>query len=283
MQAHVIFREAIGVGRALVMRTKWNSFRLREAIGIDRRSPGLVSVLIPTLAERYELLGSQCLPSVAAQTYDNLEVLVVTDFYSHAVEDTVTRFGSRFRYLWGAEKSAELLQAGDLAIWSSGAAPGLNLALRASRGSYLARLDDDDAWLPDHLENGVNILQSAFIDFVSSNAHSPSGGHAALNDMSSHDFGREFIWCRQSVPIGIPTTWIFKSHVRALEFNEKSWKKNWNKPIDYDFLLRSGAAGIRMEFSEKVTARYMSRPGLDGLTGFSAFLREREEEDPGTP
>lgn len=263
--------------RATLMRSKWSCFKISEAIGIDRRVPGLVSVLIPTLEERFKLLASTCLPSVANQSYQNFEVLVVSEAYSESVASTVARFDSRFRYLWGAPRAPELKNAGPLAIWSSGAAPSLNLALSSSRGSFLARLDDDDAWLPEHLENGLNLLRSSGADFVSSNAYSPAEGHVELNDMKSDYFGHEFSWCRQSVPVGTPITWIFRSHVRSLRFNEKSWKKALNKPVDYDFLLRSGAARVRMAFSEKVTARYMSRPGLDGLTGFNAYLKEQNQ------
>lgn len=264
--------------RAILMRSKWKSFKIAESVGIGARVPGLVSVLIPTLEERYELLASRCLPSVLAQTHQNFEVLVVSEFYSEAVASTVGGLDSRFRYLWGAPKNPELLKAGPLAIWSSGAAPSLNLALSSSKGIYLARLDDDDSWLPEHLENGLELLHSSGADFVSSNAYSPTGGEVPLNDMSSDDFGREFHWCRQNVPVGTPITWIFRSHVRSLKFNEKSWKKTLNKPVDYDFILRSGAAGVRMVFSEAVTARYMSRPGLGGLTGFNAYLKDQDQK-----
>lgn len=267
--------------RAVLISSKVRLFRLSDAIRVTPRSTGLVSVLIPTLAERHELLGTRCLPSIASQTYTNYEVIVVSEFYSQEVEATVNKFDERFRYLWGAEKSPELRGAGPLAIWCSGAAPSLNLALRNSRGSYLARLDDDDSWQPDHLENGVNVLISSRADFVSSNATDPIGGTVSLNYMTSDEFGCEYRWCRQRGPIGTPITWIFMSHVRALGFNENSWKKNWNKPVDYDFLLRSGAAGIRMVFSEKITAHYMSRPGLNGLTGFHAFLSEQQGETGG--
>lgn len=263
--------------RATLMRSKCRAFKIAEAIGIDQREPGLVSILIPTLEERFELLVSTCLPSVADQSYQNFEVLVVSEKYSESVASAVAQFDSRFRYLWGAPKAPELRNAGPLAIWSSGAAPSLNLALSSSRGSFLARLDDDDAWLPEHLENGLNLLRLSGADFVSSNAYSPVGGHVELNDMESDHYGQEFSWCRQSVPVGTPITWIFRSHVRSLKFNEKSWKKVLNKPVDYDFILRSGAARVRMVFSEKVTARHISRPGLDGLTGFNAFLKEQSQ------
>lgn len=264
--------------RAVFMKLKLNGFKIADAVGLNRRVSGLVSVLIPTLEERYELLASRCLPSVAAQTYQDFEVLVVSETYSESVAEAVASFDSRFRYLWDAPRDSKLLKAGPLAIWSSGAAPSLNLALRSSRGKFLARLDDDDSWLPEHLENGIELLRSSGAEFVSSNAAAPDGGLVALSDMSSNYFGSEFRWCRQDVPIGTPITWIFRSHLRSLKFNEKSWRKKWNKPVDYDFILRSGGAGVRMVFSEEVTANYMSRPGLGGLTGFEAYLRDNVDE-----
>ena len=136
MQEFEPTRRLVEGARAASMRIKWTWFKFAEAIGIDKRVPGLVSILIPTLEERFELLASKCLPSVAAQSYQDFEVLIVSENYNESVASAVAQFDSRFRYLWGAPKAPELMKAGPLAIWSSGAAPSLNLALAPQEAAF---------------------------------------------------------------------------------------------------------------------------------------------------
>lgn len=110
----------------------------------------LVSVVIPTY-KRSDMLG-RAIKSVLSQTYKNLEVLVVSDNepddeYSLAASTLVTSFNDQRVRLILQEKHI------------NGAA-ARNAGIRASRGEYIAFLDDDDYWEIKKVELQVKLLKT---------------------------------------------------------------------------------------------------------------------------
>jgi glycosyltransferase involved in cell wall biosynthesis len=102
----------------------------------------LVSVLLPT-HDRLDFLGS-AVDSVLDQTYVNWELLVVQDGGPDASGVLEDRPDSRIRFL-------QLDR-------NRGKAAALNVALQQARGDHVAYLDDDDVWLPGHLEALMRVL-----------------------------------------------------------------------------------------------------------------------------
>jgi len=106
----------------------------------------LVTVVVTTY-DRPAMLR-QALASIAAQTYRNVEVIVVNDAgrdVRDVVEQALTLVGlDRWRYL---ENDRNL-----------GKPASTNRALEAASGELIAYLDDDDEFLPDHLLAAVNAL-----------------------------------------------------------------------------------------------------------------------------
>jgi len=113
---------------------------------LDRTSiKPLVSVIIPT-HDRVQLL-KEALASVEAQygvgeTFE-IEVIVVDD--ASAGDASVIRDLPRTRYIRLAT--------------NRGLAAARNIGIEASRGQYLAFLDDDDLWLPCKLERQIKALE----------------------------------------------------------------------------------------------------------------------------
>lgn len=101
----------------------------------------LVSVVVPT-KDRPALLR-EALASIAAQSLRSVEAVVVDDA-GRPVDDVVSEFAF-----------ARAL-AHDV---NRGLAAARNTALGAARGSYIAYLDDDDVFLPNHLETLVGALE----------------------------------------------------------------------------------------------------------------------------
>lgn len=95
-----------------------------------------VSIVIPT-CNRPELLA-RAIHSVLAQTYRDFEIIVVDDGMKERAENVVAGFGdSRICYF----KNETSLGGGGTR----------NRGIAASRGEYVAFLDDDDEWLPEKL------------------------------------------------------------------------------------------------------------------------------------
>lgn len=103
----------------------------------------LVSVVIPA----YESAGyiRQALDSVFAQTFSDFEVILVNDGSpdSDLLERNVLPYGDRVRYI--SQKN-------------QGPSGARNAGISQAAGKYVAFLDSDDRWLPEHLANQTALL-----------------------------------------------------------------------------------------------------------------------------
>lgn len=102
-----------------------------------------VSVIIP--AYNSAAFIAETIRSVLAQTYDNVEIIVVDDGSTDATLDVLSEFGEQITVL---TKS------------NGGPASARNLAIRNSTGAYIAFLDADDLWMPEKLMEQVAFLES---------------------------------------------------------------------------------------------------------------------------
>jgi cellulose synthase/poly-beta-1,6-N-acetylglucosamine synthase-like glycosyltransferase len=105
----------------------------------------LVSVITPTW-QRHELLLSRCIPSVQAQTYPNVEHLIISDGPDpELAEILVSKSGDKWKNIRFRQMDVHCTQV------QHTAAPVRNAGLAAARGEFIAYLDDDDAYRPQHL------------------------------------------------------------------------------------------------------------------------------------
>jgi glycosyltransferase involved in cell wall biosynthesis len=107
----------------------------------------LVSVVVP--AYNAEATLSETLASVAAQTYRNLEIVVVDDGSTDQTREIATRF------------AATDARARVVSIPNSGVAVARNTGAAASSGPFLAPIDADDLWHPRYLETLVGLMLTA--------------------------------------------------------------------------------------------------------------------------
>lgn len=103
----------------------------------------LVSVILPT-RNRAHLLP-RAIASVLAQTYRNIELIVVNDASTDSTADVLAAIGDpRLRVI-----HREV---------NKGAAAARNAGIAAARGEYVSFQDDDDYWLVQKLEKQVAAL-----------------------------------------------------------------------------------------------------------------------------
>ena len=98
----------------------------------------MISVIIP-LYNKEEYIA-RAVQSVLAQTYDDYEVVVVDD---GSTDDSV----ARFRSACGNDVRLRIIQQKN-----GGASAARNRGLSETSCDYVALLDADDEWLPDHLK-----------------------------------------------------------------------------------------------------------------------------------
>lgn len=104
----------------------------------------LVSVIIPTYNRSRIVL--RAIESVLHQTFTDYEIIVVDDASSDDTEEVITgRYGDKIIFIKKAE--------------NKGLATARNTGIQASRGVYIAHLDDDDEWLPEKLAAQVKLIR----------------------------------------------------------------------------------------------------------------------------
>lgn len=127
---------------AIECEIKAPSFEIKEDLDNKVTSP-IVSVIIPTY-DRPQFLR-EAISSVLAQSFQDFEIIVVNDGGPDDAKQIVLQINdSRIRYL---------------RIKHGGISCALNAGLARSRGKYIAYLDDDDVYLPNHLINLVRTLE----------------------------------------------------------------------------------------------------------------------------
>lgn len=219
----------------------------------------LVSVLLPT-HNRAELLCTRALPSVLAQTYRNLEIIVA----AHGCTDrTIARafaFGDKRIRLLDVPRT-RIYPPTAVNHWLAGPVVPLNAALKVARGAWLARIDDDDEWTADHVEKLLRFAQGGNFEFVSSAYHRYAHRDADVEVIGAED------------GIGGTQTWLWRSYLKFMRYNPDCWRKRWHAVNDMDLAQRMRNAGVRIGYLDEVTALIKPRPGEDNI-GFKAYTAD---------
>jgi glycosyltransferase involved in cell wall biosynthesis len=104
-------------------------------------TPPLVSIIIPTY--NYGHLVGQAVESALAQTYSQIEVIVVDDGSTDNTAEQLRPYGSRIRVISQANQ---------------GLSAARNTGIREARGEWVALLDSDDAFHPRKIERQLQAI-----------------------------------------------------------------------------------------------------------------------------
>lgn len=205
----------------------------------------LVTAVIPT-KNRPELV-IQAVHSALAQSYRNIEVVVVVDGPDPATEHSLSQFAD------------SRLHVVVLPV-SEGAAQARNAGVIAATGQWIAFLDDDDVWLPDKTEmqmaavgrsrHGLPVVSCRFF------AHTEHGEYiwprrlpAQGEDISEYLFSRRSIFQGEGF-LATPT--ILARRELLLKVPLRSHLK---KHEDWDWLIRvAKQEGVGFEFAAEPLA-----------------------------
>lgn len=240
----------------------------------------LITVYTPTY-NRGSLLIQRALPSVLAQTYKNFEYIVVGDCCTDNTEELVPQFkDSRVRF-YNLPKRGYRYPPTVENHWFAGPVVPANQALKMARGKWIARLDDDDIWTPDHLEALLRFAQAGDYEFVSSQSYEERHGKREIlagRSAQSSFYGKKRGRIKGDNPIIGPThNWLYRSYLKFFKYNINCWRKSWNRVNDTDLVNRLFKAGVRLGFLAKPLALYLPRPG-EQTVGLDAYQISKEDK-----
>lgn len=219
----------------------------------------LVSVCIATY-NRAALLVERCLPSVLAQSYPHLEVIVVGDGCTDETAERVAAIRDpRLRFV-NLERRGEY-PADSLRRWMVAGTPAVNKALAQAKGELITHLDDDDEYLPERLEKLVAFIRDEGGDLV---WHpfwfEDPDGRWLLND------ARAFAFSRVTTSSVLYRSW-FKKMPWDAEAHRLMEPGDWNR-----FRRLRYVGSVFRRFPEPLVRHYRERrpgpaprsPGLEG-------------------
>lgn len=182
----------------------------------------LVSVIINCFnGEKYL---NDCINSVINQTYKNWEII----FWNNCSTDNSIKIIKKFN-----DKRIKIYQA----RFFSNLYKSRNLAIKKSRGKYVAFLDTDDTWTKDKLEIQIKeIQQDKLIKIIYSN-------YFILLDNKKKKYIRHI----KHLPSGRITTKLLKSYdigiitslIHKDIFKKKLFNGSYNIIGDFDFFLNT--------------------------------------------
>lgn len=133
-----------------------NTFNKTHETNLNPSTNKLVSVIVPTY-NRPDTL-KRALESIAAQTYKYVEAIVVNDA-GQDVSNVINTFRNRLTIKYIAHDV------------NKDRAAARNTAIRHASGQYIAYLDDDDIFYPDHIETALKILTNTNYKVVYTDAY----------------------------------------------------------------------------------------------------------------
>jgi glycosyltransferase involved in cell wall biosynthesis len=206
-----------------------------------------ISIIIPAYQAATYIAAT--LDSVLAQTFTDYEIIVVNDGSpdTRELEAVLEPYRGRLRYI-----SQE----------NHGPAGARNTGISVARGEYIALLDADDLWAPNHLEAQLAVLQGdPSIDMVYADARIfggvPEEGHTVMEFCPSDgEVSFEALVTRRC------TVHICVSVVRRQALLDTGpFDTAFRGTEDLDMWLRIARRGGRIVYQRRVLGSYRRRPG----------------------
>ena len=204
---------------------------------------GLISVVMATFNEPPAYL-IKTIESILNQTYSKLELLIADDSKSRETIDTIDKYAAldkRVKVIRKAEKM--------------GFVKALNIALKESKGEFIARMDGDDVAYLDRFEKQISYL-AAFpkvdvlggaIDIIDAN------DNVVSHRNYPHSGCKMVLWMTFRDPVAHPTIVMRRRVVEDGNYYDESMNKGCE---DTEMWLRLRRKGYTIDNVENSVLKY---------------------------
>jgi len=240
----------------------------------------LISICVPTY-NRGSILIERAVASVLAQSYSNFELIIVGDHCTDDTEELLYKINDPRLKFYNLPSRKRTYRQNIENHWFVGGAIPTNKAMEIARGKWIARVDDDDTWTPNHLERLLEFAEQGQYEFVSGLYVAERFGKQKIIDgtraKSSYYTQKPEPLNDTSPKIGGVVSWFYRSYLSFMPYNPECWRKSWNRVWDIDLAQRIYGAGVNMGFLEEVVGFVLPRPG-EKTVGLEAYKVNEEEK-----
>nr|WP_239565983.1 glycosyltransferase [Paenibacillus sacheonensis] len=220
----------------------------------------MVSVIMTTYNEKLEWI-EESLNSLLAQSYRNIEIIIVVDR-----PDDANIIALLHNYQRNYPHITVIVNEKNI-----GLARSLNKAFKFSSGVFLARMDADDISKPTRIEKQIQTLyEHPEIQLVSSNCEyiDENGeiiGQQNIGSKSEDQIRRGLKY----INFLIHPSWLMRREV----YEQLNGYREFECSQDYDFLLRMISHNFKIALSEQRLIKYRQRRNsLSSSRGFKQYL-----------
>lgn len=210
----------------------------------------LVSIIIPTYKNRGKLAAS--VKSALEQDYKEKEIIVVDDNNPDTEERLLTE---KVMSQFVNESCVYYIQH---AVNRNGAS-ARNTGFRASRGGYIAFLDDDDTFLPGKLTKQVAYLKE-HAEYQAVYCLAIRRGKPVATVPYKGDVSKELLMMRTSM--FTPTLMFRRDSLEVIHGFDESYRRHQ----DYELLLRFFQSGSKIGCVEEILTEIGSNQGENILS-----------------
>ena len=238
-------RSRIDVDPELVLQFATDSVSDSFLSVYSKKDP-LITICVATY-NRGPLLIERCIKSLLAQTYKNIEIVIVGDCCTDETEALMAGIeDSRVRFENLAERGK--YPPSGLIRWMVAGTSTVNRALELARGDFICHCDDDDEFLPDKVEKLVKFICAEKAHFV---------WHPFFYE------GEDGKWSVNPAPAlayGNVTTSVmfYHSWLKRVPWDINAWR--FGEPGDWNRVRRMKYIGIEaLRYSEPLLRHYRER------------------------
>lgn len=181
----------------------------------------LVSIIIPVY-NRAEIL-STTLDSVVKQTYQNIEIIVIDDGSEEDIKSVIKSLNDkRLSYYKLPHVNANHAR---------------NYGIKQAKGDYIAMLDADDLWMPNHIEDCLELVTKTDADglygsIIVKNIFSEDEDHIIINGPREDESMINYL-LRTGFGAQTSTLFLTSKSVKNILWDETLYRHQ-----DYDFVVR---------------------------------------------
>lgn len=228
----------------------------------------LVSIIIATY-NRADILINRTIPHLLDQDYKNIEIIIVGDKCKDDTPNLIKVIKDKRVKFYNLKVRGKYPKK-IIDRWFVQGSKPRNIGMKLAKGDWFAWMSDDDILYPNHVSTLLNYAQKNNLEFVSANYEEDRDGKR--NIIKSKAFDKRY----PNFQIGGMPTWMYRSYLKSFKWNIHSWRKKYNRPVDYDLASRFRFCGVVFGHTDKVVTLVPAVEGTSTVGYQAALIADKE-------
>jgi glycosyltransferase involved in cell wall biosynthesis len=237
-----------------------------------------VFIYMPTY-NRAKFLKECSIPSILKQSHQDFTLLILGDGCNDDTEQIVTSFNDPRIFYQNIQFRSHRYPDSARNRWLAGPVFPANVALQQipTSAKWIARIDDDEEWVTEHLDLSLKVANELNLEFVSSGNREKYLTKPHIDNLGFHAKSEYYYpGVKNDVTsplIGCTSTFVYRAYLNCFLYNSDCWRKNHNAVNDIDLSIRMYEAGVKMGHTGLCTVISTPRDAAQDALGIEAYLK----------